>query len=100
MFRTEAVTADNLDAAIALILDVFHANVASTFTPQGIAIFEKTSPTEQANGLAEGHIFLCAMKNSDMVGVLRIGNSGHLFVLFVHPAHQGCGIAGHFYAQE
>lgn len=88
----QAVTPANIDDVIQLVLDVFDSDVARTMSAEGVATFTSSSPNEQRKGLADRHVFLAAVLDDQVVGVVRLNRAGHLYLLFVDSAYQGHGI--------
>lgn len=86
------VTTDTIEQVIELVLKVFTSDVAREMPAEGVETFNSSSPAEQRKGLAEGQVFLAAMVESRVVGVTRINDKGHLYLLFVDAQHQERGI--------
>ena len=83
---------EDLPEVIELILRVFEADVAGSFSAEGIQEFTESTPREIVDGYEKGNIFLAAENKGSLVGVLNMTEEGYLVSLFVDPADQGGGI--------
>jgi len=82
------------EAYSSLVLDVFDEFVAPHWSPEGIETFHQTSPEEAKERFSdELFIRLGAESNGELVGVLMMSLSGHLYAIFVagHAQRSGVG---------
>lgn len=83
----------DLPKIMKLVLQVFDSDVADSFTPEGAALFRRSTPGENTQGMADGQIFLIAEDVDTIAGVLRMQATGHLHTLFVTTDYQLQGVA-------
>jgi GNAT superfamily N-acetyltransferase len=92
--RVRQVEPAQVPEALDLILAVFREHVASLYSPEGVAEFERyVSATLQLERLASGHALLVAETDLESpVGVAEIRKPGHPSMFFVRTDHQRRGV--------
>lgn len=80
--------------ALKLVWEVFVQDIASSYTPEGVAQFQKFIKYDSINEMYQrGEItFFGAFDEEEMKGTLAVKSSGHICLFFVKSECQGQGI--------
>ena len=71
--------------ALHLVWEVFAQDVAPSYTPEGVAEFQKFIKYENISPLfqKQEQLFFGAFENGRMCGTAAVGNNGHISLFFV-----------------
>ena len=88
-----AMSEEDVEGGIELVMNVFNDFVAPDFRPEGIASFaEWANPAAFAERLRGRYLALVAVQRDRIVGVIEWMPPEHVAMLFVDPTIQGEGI--------
>ena len=77
-----------------VIIDCFNEFIASGYSDEGVAEFEKyVEPDRMRERLSQGNFIIVALKHEIIVGVIEVRSNNHIALLFVEKKHKHRGIA-------
>lgn len=85
--------------ALHLVWEVFAEDVAPSYSPEGVAEFQKFIKYDNIISMhSKGElIFFGAFEGEELLGVEALNRAGHICLFFVKKAHQGKGVGRMLY---